>query len=35
MFAVSGFATGSEASFRFTDSGWERRHEFIAADSLP
>ena len=23
MFAVSGFATGSEASFRFTDSGWD------------
>ncbi len=22
MFAVSGFATGPEASFRFTDEGW-------------
>ena len=22
MFAVSGFATGPEASFRFTDAGW-------------
>ncbi|MGP0063121.1 MAG: hypothetical protein ACLQGP_05885 [Isosphaeraceae bacterium] len=27
MFAVSGFATGPEASFRFTDEGWERRFE--------
>ena len=35
MFAVSGFATGPEASFRFTDRGWGRRHEFIAADSPP
>ena len=35
MFALSGLATGSEASFRFSDSGWERRHGFIAADSLP
>ena len=23
MFALSGLATGSEASFRFSDSGWE------------
>jgi hypothetical protein len=22
MFAISGFATGPEASFRFTDEGW-------------
>jgi len=33
MYPVSGFATGPEASFRFTDEGWERREEFIAADS--
>ena len=29
MFAVSGFATGPEASFRFSDEGWERRFEIL------
>jgi hypothetical protein len=28
MFPVSGFASGTEADFRFTDQGWDRaRHE--------
>jgi hypothetical protein len=35
MFAVSGFASGPEASFRFTDEGWTRRREFIGGDSHP
>jgi hypothetical protein len=35
MFAVSGFASGPEASFRFTDEGWARRREFIRGDSQP
>jgi hypothetical protein len=35
MFAVSGFVSGPEASFRFTDEGWARRGEFIADDSHP
>ena len=33
MFAVSGFASGPEASFRFTDDGWARRREFIGRDA--
>ena len=33
MFAVSGFASGPEASFRFTDEGWARRREFIGSDA--
>jgi hypothetical protein len=35
MFAVSGFASGPEASFRFTDEGWARRREFIGSDARP
>jgi hypothetical protein len=35
MYPVSGFVGGPEASFRFTDEGWERRHEFIGADFHP
>jgi hypothetical protein len=35
MFAVSGFASGPEASFRFTDEGWARRREFIGSDAQP
>jgi hypothetical protein len=35
MFAVSGFASGPEASFRFTDEGWTRRREFIGSDAHP
>jgi hypothetical protein len=35
MFAVSGFVSGPEASFRFTDEGWARRGEFIGGDSHP
>jgi hypothetical protein len=30
MFAVSGFASGPEASFRFTDKGWAHRDELLA-----
>jgi hypothetical protein len=30
MYPVSGFASGPEANFRFTDQGWDRRHEWIA-----
>jgi hypothetical protein len=30
LFPVSGFATGPEANFRFTDQGWDRRHEWIS-----
>jgi hypothetical protein len=30
MFAISGFATGAEASFRLTDEGWGRREELLA-----
>ncbi len=33
MFAVSGFASGPEASFRFTDDGWARRRKFIGSDA--
>jgi hypothetical protein len=33
MFAVSGFATGPEASIRFTELGWSMRERFISADS--
>ena len=29
IFTVSGFASGPEASFRFTDEGWARRRELI------
>jgi hypothetical protein len=30
MYPVSTFARGPEAYFRFTDDGWERRHEILA-----
>jgi hypothetical protein len=30
MYPVSTFAHGSEAYFRFTEYGWERRHEILA-----
>ena len=33
MFVVSGFASGPEASFRFTDEGWARRREFVGSDA--
>jgi len=29
MYPVSGFVSGPEYLFRFTDEGWERRHEFL------
>ena len=35
MFAVSGFVSGPEASFRFTDEGWAPRAEFIGDGSHP
>jgi hypothetical protein len=35
MYPVSGFVGGPEASFRFTDEGWDRRDEFIGADFHP
>ena len=36
LYPVSGFVGGKEASFRFTESGWNRRHEILAqpAESL-
>jgi hypothetical protein len=30
MYPVSGFVSGPEATYRFTDLGWERREEFLA-----
>ena len=30
MYPVSTFARGPEAYFRFTDLGWERRHEILS-----
>ena len=30
MYPVSGFIGGPEASFRFTEDGWNRRHEILA-----
>jgi hypothetical protein len=33
MYPVSGFASGPEANFRFTDEGWSRRHEFLPVGS--
>lgn len=34
MYPVSTFARGPEAYYRFTDEGWERRMEWLAAESL-
>jgi hypothetical protein len=30
MYPVSGMTRGPEANFRFTDDGWNRRHEILA-----
>lgn len=36
MYAVSGFVGGAEAGFRFTEAGWNRRHDLPAqAAGLP
>lgn len=35
MYPVSTFARGPEASFRFTEEGWDRRHEWIDVAALP
>jgi len=29
MFPLSGFASGPESHYRFTNEGWERREEFL------
>ena len=29
MYSVTGFVSGPEAYFRFTDEGWERRDEWM------
>ncbi len=29
MYPVSGFVSGPEAYFRFTEAGWDRRHEIL------
>lgn len=34
MYPVSGFRHGPEAMFRFTESGWGRRHEILARTAV-
>ncbi len=34
MYPVSGFASGPEAVFRFTEAGWARREEWLSAPAL-
>ena len=29
LYPVSGFTSGAEASFRFTEEGWNRRDEYL------
>jgi hypothetical protein len=35
LYPLSGFASGPESHYRFTQEGWERREEFLSGSDRP